>query len=99
MALGSCDVITEHPALEAVHAKQDSTERSETRDNTEKKVLLWLAQPQSASSGQLEQGGEGGTMLTQRSYHGVFTVACHREVEDSFQEISHSLGGPAQHHT
>lgn len=39
--------------------------------------------------GRLEQGWEGEAVLTQSSYYGIFTVACHREVQDSFQEISH----------
>lgn len=38
--------------------------------------------------GRLEQGGEREAVLTQRPYHSNFTVACHREVQDSFQEIS-----------
>lgn len=38
--------------------------------------------------GRLGQGQEQEAVLTQRSYYSIFTVACHREVQDSFQEIS-----------
>lgn len=35
VALGKCNVVTKHPALQAVHMEWDSNERSQIRDNTE----------------------------------------------------------------
>lgn len=66
IALGKCDVVTAHPALQTVHAEWDSNERSKIGDNTKQSMQAGIVQVCLQWAGWSEERKES-SVLTHRS--------------------------------
>lgn len=88
IAFGKCDVVSEHSAFFSSPRGVGAMKGCKSERVLSKRCCCSWDSPGLPPVGRLEQGGEGEAVLTEGSYNRIFTVACHREVQDNFQEIS-----------